>query len=446
MLFLPKHLFRGGVHPLQSTQGGKLATRDVPIRAFVPETVALPVNMHLGAPSKPCVEAGARVRIGEVVAAPVGARGLPVHASVSGRVTAVEPRPLASGGEALCVVIENDFRQEWAETAGLGDVESCDPGGVLDFIRAAGICGMGGAGFPTYAKLKIPDGKRCEAIIINGAECETFLTADHRLMLEAPARVVDGLRAVMRALGVSRGVIALEDNKPEAAGALETAARGRAGVEMRVFPTKYPQGGEKQLIEAVTGRQVPFGALPIDVQVVVLNAGTAAAIAEAVVAGKPLVERVVTVTGCVKNPSNLLSPIGAPIGALIAACGGYARAPGKLILGGGLTGLCAAQEDVPLSKTDSGVVVLDEAEARGFEEEPCIRCARCVDVCPMGLRPYLMKVFCDAGDFARAKEHDVLDCILCGACSYVCPARRQLTSSFKIGRDGVLAAQRRKKI
>lgn len=442
---MPKSSFRGGVHPLANTQGGKLQTRDIPIRTFAPADVALPVNMHLGAPSKPCVAAGARVRIGEVVAQPVGERGLPVHASVSGYIRAVEPRPMPGGTNALCVCIENDFKEEWVETAGLADEETCDPGSILPMIRAAGICGMGGAGFPAHAKLAVPAGKRCELIIVNGAECETFLTADYRLMLEEPERVVAGLRAVMRALGVSRGIIALEDNKPEAAAVIRAAAQGRTGIEVRVLPTNYPQGGEKQLIEAVTGRQVPSGALPIDVQTIVLNAATTAAIASAVLLGRPLVERVVSVTGCVREPANLRAPIGTPIGALIAACGGYAREPGKLILGGGLTGVCAAEEAVPLSKTNNGVVVLDQLEAREFQEEPCIRCARCVDVCPMGLRPYLMKYYCDAGDFERAREHDVLDCILCGACSYVCPARRRLTASFKIGRDGVLAASRRAK-
>lgn len=403
------------------------------------------MNMHFGAPSKPCVEKGARVKIGQVVGEPVGALGLPVHASVSGEVTAVEERLLLGAAPVMCVCIRNDFAEEWAELQGCGSVESLDPALILPAIRNAGICGMGGAGFPTHVKLTIPEGKRCDTIILNGAECETFLTADFRLMLEKSGRIVDGLRAAMRALRVGHGVVAIEDNKPEAVEAMRKAASGREGVEVITLRTKYPQGGEKQLIEAVTGRQVPSGKLPVDAHAIVLNVATANAIADALIDGKPLVERVTTVTGCVARPSNLRARIGTSIGDLVGECGGYSREPGKLVIGGGLTGLCAPDDNLPVTKTGNGVVALDESEAKSLEEEPCIRCARCVDVCPAGLRPYLMKYDCDAGDFEGARARDVLDCILCGACSYICPARRWLSASFKVAKDAIAAAERRKR-
>ncbi|HWQ57396.1 MAG TPA: electron transport complex subunit RsxC [Clostridia bacterium] len=445
MLLLPRFSFRGGVHPLKSQGEGKLPARNEPIRDFVSDAVVIPMNMHLGAPSKPCVKKGERVRIGQVVGEPMGGLGLSVHASVSGEVTAVEDRLMLGATPAPCVCIRNDFAEEWVELVGLGDVEALDPALVIPAIKNAGICGMGGAGFPTHVKLTIPSGKVCDTLIVNGAECETYLTADFRLMVEQPKRIVDGLRAIMRALNVPRGVVGIEDNKPEAIAAMRAAAVGRTGVEVMALHTKYPQGGEKQLIEAVTGRQVPSCGLPVDAGVIVVNVATACAIADALVEGRPLVERVTTVTGCVGSPGNLRVRIGTVVGDIIGACGGYTCEPGKIILGGGMTGLCAPDDGVPIAKTTGGVVVFDRKEAASVLEEPCIRCARCVEVCPIGLRPYLMKHYCDAGDFEGARAHDVLECILCGACSYVCPARRWLTASFKVGKDAVVAAQRRKK-
>lgn len=445
MLYLPKYSFRGGVHPLSQKHEGKLPTRNVPIRDFVSDAVVIPMNMHLGAPSKPCVEKGAHVRIGQVIGEPVGGLGLPVHASISGEVTAVEPRIALGAAPAMCVCIQNDFAEEWVETRGYGNVETVDPSLVIPAVKNAGICGMGGAGFPTHVKLTLPEGKTCDTVIVNGAECETFLTADFRLMVERPEKIVDGLRAVMRALNVKRGVIAIEDNKPEAIEAVRAAASGREGVEVAILRTKYPQGGEKQLIEAVTGRQVPSGKLPIEAHTIVVNVGTACAIADAVIDGRPLIDRITTVTGHVQNPQNLRVRVGTVVGDVIGECGGYSCEPGKIAMGGGMTGLCLPDDSLPIAKNNNGVVVYDEKEARSVEEEPCIRCARCVDACPIGLRPYLMKHYCDAGDFEGAKDHDVLECILCGACSYSCPAKRWLTASFKLAKDSIAAAQRRKK-
>lgn len=445
MLYLPKYSFKGGVHPLHEKKEGKMPTRNEAIRNFVSDAVVIPMNMHLGAPSKPCVAKGDHVKVGQLIGEPVGGLGLPVHASISGEVTAVEPRLTLGAGPVMCVCIQNDFADEWVELKGLGNVENCDPACIVPAIKAAGVCGMGGASFPTHVKLTLPEGKTCDTIILNGAECETFLTADFRLMLEHPQRIVDGLRAEMRALGVRRGVIAIEDNKPEAIEAMRKAAAGRDGVEVAVLRTKYPQGGEKQLINAITGRQVPSGKLPIEVHTIVTNVGTAAAIADAVIDGKPLIERITTVTGCVEHPANLRIRVGTIVGDVIGECGGYSEEPGKLVLGGGMTGLCAPDDNVPLTKSSGGVVVYNEKDAKSVEEEPCIRCARCVEACPIGLNPYRIKHFADAGDLEGAKANNVMDCILCGCCSYACPSRRWLTASFKVTKDAIAAAARRKK-
>ncbi len=441
---MPTGSFKGGIHPLRRRHEGKLQTRDVPIREFISDAVAIPMSMHLGAPSTPCVKKGEIVRVGQVIGEPAGALGLPVHASVSGEVISVEPRPMLGAAPCECVTIKNDFADEWIDGVhGLGNVETVDPDKIIPAVKAAGICGMGGAAFPTHIKLTVPEGKFLDTVILNGAECETYLTSDYRLMLESPLKVVDGLRAVMRALRVKRGVIAIEDNKREAAAAVKSAAAGREGVEVRLLRTKYPQGSEKQLIKAITGREVPQRKLPLDVNTIVINVATAAAIAEAVVDGRPLISRITTVTGCVKKPANLLVRIGTMTEDIIGACEGYAEEPGKIIMGGGMTGPCAPDDSLPVTKGCGGIVVLNEKEARSAEEGPCIRCARCVEACPVGLNPYLLKHLCDADDLKTAQAENVMDCIVCGCCSYVCPARRWLTASFKNAKDKIALAARR---
>jgi len=325
----------------------------------------------------------------------------------------------------------------------LGNVETVDPSLIVPAIKAAGVCGMGGASFPTHVKFSVREGQYCDTIILNGAECETFLTADYRLMLEHPRRIVDGLRAAMRVLDVKRGVIAIEDNKPEAIEVMRKAAQGREGVEVMVMKTKYPQGGEKQLIQAVTGREVPQKKLPLDIHVIVLNVGTAAAIADAVVDGKPLISRITTVTGCVKEPKNLLLRVGTIFADAIGECGGYSEEPGKIVAGGGMTGACAPNDDIPVAKATGGIVIYNEHDAKSLEESPCIRCGRCVEACPVGLNPYQLKHYCDDGKLDLAAKYNVMDCIVCGCCSYACPARRWLTAAFKNAKDQITLAARR---
>ena len=439
-----KKTFRGGVHPLREIHEGKPLTSSCAVRAVAPSMVVIPMGMHLGAPSKPCVQKGDFVKIGQRIADPVGGLGLPVHASVSGEVVAVEERQQLRAAPEMCIVIQNDMRDEWVELTPVGEVETVEPEKIIPAVLEAGICGMGGASFPTHVKMNVPPDKHAEIVILNGAECEPYLTADHRNMLENGPRIVDGLRLILRATGVRRGVIAIEDNKPDAIAAMQKAAAGHEGIEVMALPTKYPQGGEKQLIEVVTGRQVPRGKLPADAGALVFNVSTAAAIADAVTLGKPLVERITTVTGCVNEPSNLRLRIGTTYAEALAACGGVKEDAAKLFAGGPMTGLCAPNDSISITKATNGIVVFSEAQAVAFEEGPCIRCGRCVEACPIHLMPYQLKYDCEAGALSRAKDHGLMDCVACGACAYVCPARRHLTAAFKAAKDELAAKAKRR--
>ena len=436
-----KATFRGGVHPAHSS---KRATQALAVRDFVSDTVQIVMNMNIGAPSAPCVKKGDHVKIGQVIGEASGFMSIPVHASVSGEVVAVEAIPYLSEAPAMAVTIKNDFQEEWVDLKPLGNVETVDPSLIIPAIRDAGICGLGGASFPTHVKLSLKPEQKCDYILANGAECETHLTCDDRLMQENPTRVVDGLRAVMRALNVKEGIIGIEDNKPAAIAAMEKACQGREGVRVQVMKTKYPQGGEKQLIKALTGREVPTGGLPIQCGVVVCNVATLAAVADAIIDGKPLVERLCTVTGCVRNPANLRVRIGTITEDIIGECGGYSVDPGKIFFGGAMTGLCIPNDSVPIAKSTGGIVVFAKEQAVSVEEDPCIRCAKCVDACPIGLNPYDMKISADADRLDECEKKHVMDCMLCGACAFICPARRWLTPSFKIAKQKIAAQAKAK--
>ena len=441
-----KKTFRGGVHPLHGSHEGKAPTRDKAVKDYIPDSVTIMMGMHLGAPSTPCVQKGDKVKLGQVIGTPEGFLGLPVHASIAGEVIDVGPVQGLGATPGIGVTIKNDYSDEWVEgLEPLGNVETCPKEKIVPAIKNAGICGMGGASFPTHVKFAVKEGQYCDTIILNGAECETHLTADHRLMLENSVRIVDGLRAAMRALDVKKGIIAIEDNKPDAIEAMRKAANGRDGVEVRPLKTKYPQGGEKQLIQVVTGREVPTKKLPLDVHVIVLNVGTAAAIADAVIDGKPLISRITTVTGHVNNPSNFRIRIGTIAEDIIGECGGYSEKPGKIVFGGAMTGMPAPSDLIPLAKANNGVVVYNEKEALNLEESPCIRCGRCVEACPIGLNPYKLKYLCDADDLKAAAEADIMDCVVCGSCSYICPAHRFLTPAFKNMKDKITAEARKKR-
>jgi len=434
--------FQGGVHPLRHIGEGKPLTRGSSVKTVTPDVVVIPVGMHLGAPSDPCVEKVQRVRLGELIATPVGGLGLPVHASVSGEVLFVEERQMLRARPELCIGIQNDHLDEWVPLTPL-NAETATPGEIVAAVKNAGICGMGGAAFPTHIKLTIPEGKRADVIILNGAECEPYLTADHRLMLESPERILAGLKLILRATGVSRGVVAIESNKSDAIQVMQQAASAYENIQILPLKTKYPQGSEKQLIHVVAGREVPRGKLPLDAGVLVFNVSTAAAIYDAVALGKPLVERITTVTGCVKEPGNLRLRVGTSYADAIAASGGLLDCARKVFAGGPMTGLCAADLEATATKATNGIIAFDEQQAKTMIESACIRCARCVHVCPIGLHPYQIRADLDKHDLEAAKQHGLMDCVLCGACSYICPARRYLSSSYKAAREELAAKARR---
>jgi len=434
--------FRGGVHPLRHIGEGKPLTRNAPVAELSPDVVVIPVGMHFGAPSEPCVTKGQRVLLGEVIAKPVGGLGLPVHASVSGEVLFVEERQMLRSKPEICIGIQNDRLDEWVQLSPL-DAGKAKPEEIISAVKNAGICGMGGAAFPTHIKLTVPEGKKADTVILNGAECEPYLTADHRLMLESPERIVAGLKLILRATGVTRGVIAIEKNKPDAITSLKDAVSGESDIHVLPLTTKYPQGSEKQLIFVATGREVPRGKLPVDAGALVFNVSTAAAVYDAVAFGKPLVERITTVSGCVKEPGNLRLRVGTRYMDAIAACGGLLEEAAKVFAGGPMTGLCAADLEAAATKATNGIVVFDAKQAKIIAESACIRCARCVSVCPVGLHPYLIRSDLDKHDVDSAKKHGLLDCVLCGACSYICPARRYLSSSYKAAREDLAAKAKR---
>ncbi len=442
---MSKFSFKGGIHPLHDTHEGKELTRNKPIRAYASKSVTIPMDMHIGAPSNPIVKKGDQVLMGQIIAEAVGGIGIPVHASVSGTVTDVSGKIMMRKVPSMCITIENNGLDEWVPLFPLGSVDSADSSKIIPAIKAAGICGMGGACFPTHIKMSPPPDKQVDTIILNGAECETYLTADFRLMLEQPQRVVDGLRIAMRAMNVKRGLIGIEDNKPEAIEAISKAASGLEGIEVCSLKTKYPQGGEKQLIKALLNREVPAGGLPADAGAVVLNVATSAAIRDAVIEGKPLVSRITTVTGKVKDPDNLLVSIGTSVNEAVQACGGYSQEPGKIFFGGSMTGICAPNEEASVTKANNGLVVFDEKEAIIPPEDNCIRCGRCIYACPVYLNPYAMKKAFDMDKLEELENKlNVKECILCGACSYICPAHQYLTPAFKDAKD-IIAARRANK-
>ncbi|HWQ60687.1 MAG TPA: electron transport complex subunit RsxC, partial [Negativicutes bacterium] len=387
----------------------------------------------IGAPCAPVVKVGDLVKKGQVIAEAQAFVSSPVHASVSGKVVEIAEYPHPVFGFCTAVVIESDGLDEWAEGLPLErDWEALEAGALKDIIRQAGIVGMGGATFPTHVKLAPPPEKPIDAFILNGAECEPYLTADHRVMLESTDRVVTGMRIVMKVLGVTKGYIGIEENKPDAITSMVAAAKG-TGITVVPLKTKYPQGAEKTLIKVILDREVPSGGLPMDVGAVVQNVGTMVAVADAVTKGLPLVERVATVTGgAIAEPKNLLLRVGMTFAQAVELCGGFAKPPAKLIMGGPMMGMAQCRLDVPVIKGTSGILALAEEDINTGEERPCIRCGRCVDACPMGLVPSMLSILGQRGLFQVAKEeYDLLDCVECGSCVYACPAKRNIVHYVK---------------
>lgn len=426
----------GGVHP----HDHKLSAKAQIETHAVPATVTIPLGQHIGAPALAAVNKGDKVRVGDVIGNAQGFVSANIHASVSGTVKAIEDAP--DGGNirrpSVVITVEGD---EWNPEIDRSPelVRECklDAKEIIDQIAKAGIVGLGGATFPTQVKLSVPPGKTAEMLIINGVECEPYLTADHRVMLEHGEELLVGCEILMKALGVGKCYIGIENNKPDAIAHLNKtiAQGGYKGIEVVPLKMMYPQGGEKQLIAAIAGREVPSGALPIDVGAVVQNVGTTYAVYEAVQKNKPLVERVVTVTGKeVTLPKNLRVRIGTPIKDLIEAAGGLPSGTGKVINGGPMMGRAMANLDAPVTKGTSGVLMMNAKDSKRGDALVCIKCAKCVDACPMGLEPYLISNLSKLKLFDRLEKERTADCIECGCCSYTCPSNLPLLDYIRLGK------------
>jgi len=427
----------GGVHPQDNKLSATVPLAQLPL----PKQVTIPIMQHIGAPAKVVVQRGDTVKVGQVIAQHEGFISSNIHASCSGRIGIIEDVMDSTGFKHLAVNIRVKG-DDWLETIDRSDtlVEeiTLSRDEIVARVMDAGVVGMGGAGFPSHAKIKVPEGKTIDTLIINGVECEPYLTADHRLMLEKPREIIVGIRILMKALGVSRAIIGIEDNKHDAIELFDEWLRGDKQIEVQPLEVQYPQGGEKQLIQAALDREVPSGGLPADVGVIVHNVGTTFAIYEAVQKNKPLVERVITVTGKdVKQPSNFWVRIGTPVIELITAAGGLPESTGKVVSGGPMMGKAIADLEVPVAKGTSGILMIAQAETKRAEEYNCVHCGKCIEACPMGLEPYRLLLLSKAGQSEKSKRENVLDCIECGSCSFVCPSNRPILDYIRLSKTKV---------
>ena len=436
----------GGVHPHEN----KLSAHQPIVQAEIPAKAVILLGQHIGAPAKPIVAKGDVVKVGTKIAEPGGFVSAAIHSSVSGKVAKIDTVVDASGyaKPAIFIDVEGD---EWEESIDRTEtlVKECNLTAeeIVKKIADAGIVGLGGACFPTQVKLCPPPAFKAECVIINAVECEPYLTADHQLMLEHAEEIMVGVSILMKAVKVNKAFIGIENNKPDAIQLMTKVASGYAGIEVVPLKVQYPQGGEKQLIDAVINRQVAAGALPISTGAVVQNVGTAFAVYQAVQKNKPLFERVITVTGkSLSHPSNFLARIGTPMKQLIDACGGLPEDTGKIIGGGPMMGKALINTDVPTAKGSSGILIMNDKEAKRGEVQPCIRCAKCVAACPMGLEPYLLATVSAHGDFERVEKEDIMSCIECGSCQFSCPSNRPMLDYIRLGKGKVGAMIRARQV
>jgi Na+-translocating ferredoxin:NAD+ oxidoreductase subunit C len=432
----------GGIHPPENKLTANKAIGYLPI----PESVTIPVSQHIGAPATTIVNKGDYVKTGQVIATSKGFVSSNIHSSVSGKVNKIDTIIDTTGYKQSAVFIDVEG-DEWIETidrsSEIVTEIKLSPEEIIKKCLESGIVGLGGATFPSHVKLTIPTGKKCDLLIINGVECEPYLTSDHRLMLERGEEILTGVTILMKALKVERAKIGIENNKPDAIDHLTKLATGFKGITVHALKVKYPQGAEKQLIKALINREVPSGHLPLDVGAVVHNVGTAFAVYEAVQKNKPLFERVVTITGkSLARPGNYFVRIGTPISKLIEAAGGMPDDTGKIINGGPMMGKAVNNIDVPVVKGTSGIILFPRNESERSEIKPCIRCAKCISVCALNLEPFLLMTLSEKGLFERAEKEGITDCMECGSCSYTCPADRPLLDYIRLGKSTVIRMAR----
>lgn len=427
----------GGIHPPDNKITADKAIRVLPISS----TVIIPVSQHIGKPAVITVKKGDNVKTGQLIAAGDGYISANIHSSVSGTINRIDTIVDITGYRQTAVFIDTDGDQ-WIETIDRSDKIEKEikiaAGDIAKKCLEAGIVGLGGATFPSHVKLSIPAGKKCDVLIINGVECEPYLTSDHRLMLEKGEEIMVGTTILMKALGVNKSMIGIENNKPDAISHLTKLAEGFPGITVHALEVKYPQGAEKQLIKALINREIPAGHLPIDVGAVVHNVGTAFAVYEAIQKNKPLFERVVTITGkSLSDPGNFLVRIGTPTSKLIEAAGGLPEDTGKVINGGPMMGKALSNLDTPVIKGTSGIILFSENESARSTSSPCIRCGKCVTICANGLEPYLLMSLSEKDLFERAEAEGIASCLECGSCSYACPAGRPVLDYIRLGKTTV---------
>ena len=432
----------GGVHPEEN----KITADKATVVAALPKQAIFPLGQHIGAPAKPVVSRGDKVKVGTLIAEAGGFVSAPIHSSVSGTVVKVDSAIDATGYRhpAIYINVEGD---EWEESIDRSDKletlaahPELTPEEIVSRIKEAGVTGMGGAGFPTFIKLCPPPGAKAECVILNGVECEPYITSDYRLMMEHADEILVGLDLLMKAAKVERGYIGIEDNKPEAIALFEKKTAADPRVEIVALEKKYPQGGEKQLVDAVTGRQVPAPpAIPVNVGAIVQNVGTAYAVYQAVMKRKPLFERYTTVTGKkLSNPGNFLVRMGTPMRDLIEACGGMPEGENKVLAGGPMMGKSVVSTDVTVCKGTNSIPILTDADAHRKPIQPCIRCAKCVSACPMGLEPYLLATLSSFKEWERLEAEQVTSCISCGSCQFTCPSHRPILDNILQGKGVVM--------
>ncbi len=438
---MAKLTFTGGIHPYD----GKELSKDKPIKAILPKgELVYPMSQHIGAPASPIVAKGDHVLTGQKIAEAGGFVSAPIYATVSGTVKAIEPRRTVTGDMVMSIVVENDNLYDEVTYGPVKPLEELTKEEIIGLIREAGVVGMGGAGFPTHVKLSPKEPEKIEYVIANCAECEPYLTSDYRRMIEEPEKIVEGMKVILRLFDKAKGILAVEDNKPDCVAALKKLTADEKDITVKALKTKYPQGAERQLIYASTGRAINSGMLPADAGCIVDNVDTIVAINQAVREGKPLMHRIVTVTGdAVADPRNFIVRIGTNYHELVEEAGGFKIEPAKIVSGGPMMGFALFGLDVPTTKTSSALLCMTEDEVSRYEPSACINCGRCVEVCPGRVLPSKLADFAEQGDDEKFLAYNGMECCECGCCSYVCPAKRPLTQEIKSMRKIQLAKKKK---